>query len=149
MLELGGNQIIIDSTYFHNNGGETVHPNGSIIINGDVFAINFGSASGCIISNCRFSGFTLRTPFDFATSGGLNSILGCTGFSASGGANALHGNLGATDFIDYRQGGTDIDWRRPQAHKEAADDAGAASAGLLVGGVYLNSSTKALTIRSA
>ena len=100
-----------------------------------------------MISNCYFVGFNRLSPFNFATSPGLNVIQGCYGFCPAGGAASFAGAINAMDAIEYFQGGTVINFRRPILYPAAANDAGAAAAGVPVGGWYELTTTRALTKR--
>ena len=113
----------------------------------DTYAINFyNNAAGNIISGCYFSGFK-NTPFQFSASGGENQISACAGFTAGGGLTTFAGTPASNDAIDYVQGGTFINYRKPAPYGAYANDAGAASGGVPVGGLYRNSTTGALTLR--
>ena len=149
MVTFGGNNArIIDSEF--NNGYEYkgAFPNGNHEGNGDIYAAYFGNTSGNSISSSVFLGFSLRTPFNFGTSQGLNRIRNCYGYSAGGGATAFAGAVHANDMIDYNQYGTIIDARKPLPFAAYASDAAAGSGGVLSGRIYKNSSTGALTVKA-
>jgi hypothetical protein len=123
------------------------NPNGSMAQNSDVYAIDFGTSSANLVTNCMFVGFKLRTPFNFAASGG-NRIVNCVGYANPGGATTFGGTISANDFIDYVQSGTAIRYiNRTEAIPYAANDAAAAALGVPLFGQYLNSGNSAITVR--
>lgn len=149
MVVLSGNDNLIAGCKFGTSAlNNTPNPNGSGAPNPDVYAIYFGSSAGNKIVGCAFMGFQPRTPFHFATSAGVNSIVSCTGSVDSGGATAFAGTPAATDEIDYVQYGTYINFRKPATYSSFASNAAAASGGVPLGGIYMNSSSGALTVRT-
>lgn len=115
----------------------------------DVYAISFGSSAALnVIDGCYFGDFKDRSPFNFSSSGGMNKI-DAIGYAASGGATTFGGTPHADDIIHYKQGGTVIKYYREHTdYVQAANDSAAASAGVPVGGTYIDTSNVyALRIR--
>jgi hypothetical protein len=146
MLNFGGSNDTIVGCSFQSSEGSP-NPNDSINPNPDVFAVNFGSTAGNTLSACQFMGFSSRSPFDFATSGGWNVVSASIGWAASGGATSFGGAVNSSDIIDYVQGGAYINYRKPAVYESFANDAAAASGGVPLGGLYLNTSIGALSPR--
>jgi hypothetical protein len=152
LMELAGTDSIITGCFFHGDLQSTgvANPNSSIADNPDCYAINFGSTGGTMIANCRFLGFALRSPFNFATSAGGNFVKSCAGWCIGGGVTSFGGAIASTDTVEYVQGGTTINYIKPYAlfgFASAANDAAAAALGVPVGGLYQNSTTHAVTVR--
>lgn len=118
----------------------------------NTYAIQMGTsgvaASGNMIVDGYFAGFYWGTPFNFVNSSGLNVIRG-RGWAAAGGAVAFAGTPHSLDEIDYVQAGTAINYRKPAAFGAYVDNAAAAAGGVPVGGLYKNSTTNVLTVRTA
>lgn len=130
----------IGCKYLAGNGAET---------NNQVYAMQFGDANASWNNHViggLFHGFDKKSPFNFWYSGGLNQIEG-RGYAAAGGAISFTGSPNATDEIDYYQGGTVINYRKTQAYPVYSSNSAAASGGVPVTGLYILSSTNALTIR--
>ena len=120
-----------------------------VALNKNTYALQFGesvAASGNQIIDGYFSGFANYGPFNFYNSTGLNRIVG-RGWCASGGVSTFAGTVNALDEIDYQQGGTAINYRKPYAYGTYASNAAAATGGVPVNGVYVLSGTNALTVR--
>lgn len=147
MVYLGGNSSIMTGCTFLSAEG-AANPGGSVNPNPDCTALYFGSAAANIISGCYFQGFKTRTPFNFDTSAGANAIVGCFGYASPGGGTTFQGTVNVADHVEYVQGGTAVNYRKPTLYASAANDAAAASAGVPLNGYYENSSTRALTRRA-
>lgn len=120
-----------------------------VALNQNTYALQFGesvAASGNQIIDGYFSGFANYSPFNFYNSTGLNRIVG-RGWCASGGATTFAGTVNAADEIDYYQGGTVINYRKPYSYGTYANNAAAATGGVPVNGLYVLSATNALTVR--
>ena len=118
-------------------------------LNQNTYALQFGesvAASGNQVIDGYFSGFANLSPFNFYSTSGLNRIVG-RGWCASGGATAFAGTVNAADEIDYYQGGTVINYRKPYPYGTYTSNAAAAAAGVPVSGVYVLGATNALTVR--
>ena len=145
MAYLLGNEIMIENTLFETTEG-AASPNSSTTPNPDCYAIFMApNVSGVKVSG-KFNGFQKRTPFNFGSSVGFNFFSG-VGYTSAGGVTAFGGTVNANDAIDYVQGGTVINYRKPFPHGAYANDSGAATGGVPIGGIYRNSSTGAMTVR--
>lgn len=71
------------------------------------YAIEFKSAASGNRVDGYFGNFDARSPFNFSSDGGLNTIVG-QGYCAAGGATAFGGTMAADTSVDYAQGGTNI-----------------------------------------
>lgn len=141
------NFAVVNGVQFDTTEG-AANPSGSLAQNPDVYAIDFGTSAANLVTNCMFVGFKSRTPFNFASSGGLNKIVDCIGYANSGGATTFGGTIAANDFIDYAQSGTNIKYVNcTQAVPYAANDAAAAALGVPLYGQYLNSGNNAISVR--
>lgn len=145
MVHLLGSDVVIKGTIFQTPEG-AAHPNAADAPNPDCFAIYLGVGFGGCKIDGKFIGFQKRTPFNFDASVGTNSFIGI-GYASSGGATVFGGTVAASDAVDYVQGGTVINYRKPAPYGAYANDAGAAAGGVPINGLYRNSSTGALAIR--
>jgi hypothetical protein len=145
LMRLEGVHVLVNNCRFSPGAGDGQT---NTVSNKNVYAINFVSSAGSLISNCWFPGFGTYTPFNFGTSTGSNVIADCYGYAAPGGTATFGGTINATDVVDYVQGGTVINYRKPAAYVIAANDTAAASAGVPIGGYYELTATRALTRRA-
>lgn len=135
---------------FANNDNQhvgCVYRGGTAPQNPNTFAVAFTNlAAGNMISAGRFLGFTSRAVFNFISSGG--NFIEATGYAGAGAVNPIAGTPHAQDFIDYTQGGT-TPYRiwKPPTLAQYANDAAAGSGGVMSGGLYVNSTTKALSVK--
>lgn len=137
----GNDNQHIGCRYQAGNGIET---------NKNVFAIQFGdtvNVAGNMITEGAFGGFSVKSPFNFYMSAGLNRVTG-RGYADPGGATAFGGTVNINDEIDYVQGGTSINCRKPRAYPIFASNTAAASGGVPYGGMYFNSSIQAVSLRN-
>ena len=145
-VSIGGNNNVFEGCTFNNTGQGTTAPNSSSVINGDVYAIYFNGA-GNVVRGCQFLGFSQIAPFGFGGGTGLNWIEGY-GYCNSGGSTAwATGAPASTDAIEYVQGGTNINWRKPPYRIYVANDTAAAAAGVPIGGEYVNTGSGAVNVR--
>lgn len=138
------------------NGASNQHI-GNKYIGGDgvytddlTYAIQFGEGTSAWdnqVIEGLFQNFHNKTPFNFYNSIGLNRVTG-RGYCSASGVTTFAGTVHATDEVDYYQTGTTINYRKPQGYPVYASNIAAASGGVPVGGLYILSTTNALTVRT-
>lgn len=147
---VSGSSLVTFNGNLNHHIGNEYHAGNGIETTESVFGIQIGesnaAASNHIIGG-SFLGFKTRTPFNFVNSAGHNTIIG-RGWTPTGGTTTFGGTMHVTDEVDYHQTGTYINYRKPQSYLVYSSNTAAASGGVPVGGLYILSTTNALTVRT-